>query len=474
MVLMLAVAHAALPTKGNCSLLTGIPNMPNGGRVGLSSASVGTLSYWIGGYLSSQTLTSLIEIFDASSLQWRVQPPPPSLSSPKAYTMTGVIGTKVYIAGGKTSAASSSSAIEILETATSPPSFLTAKTLSQARFGGAVVSFQNDLYIGGGATSDPYNPFSNTVDVIRGQSNTITSRLFTLGVKRMALAGAACGSKIVFAGGEQSHPTATLRYTDWVDIFDVSTGQFKNGSFLSMGRRFLSGVGYDNQCFFAGGQTWTSYSSNVDIYHAIHDSWRVLSLSLARTAMSTEVITNQIYFIGGNTGTSVSNQVDILDVETNVFSTQTIPFAQSDATSITGQYVSALKEWIVLAGGYSSSTTMSSTTQLYSCSLPLLYTWNATQLCSECSTGCGVGTKTCQVYCIDQFFRRADQDSFCNPATKPGITFACTSTRSCNIPPPPSSSPSSSPQINSSFSRFPPPSSFIFLSLFVFFIRNNF
>jgi hypothetical protein len=414
-------------SKGNCSNLANVPQMSLGGRYAMSSASVGSNSYWFGGYSDTNALTSKIEVFNVATLTW--SQPTPNLSAPKAYTMAGVLGTKIYIAGGRTSSLSQTAVVEVLDTTTYQ--FRTPQLyLSEARFSGAIVSLDGKLYIGGGASTDSYNPRSDNVDMINS-NGVITFNPFTLGVKRSSLAGAACGTKVVFAGGLRSSPIVQQRTSNFVDIYDTATNVYRNGSWLSQGRAFLAGIGYGNQCFFAGGDAYTGVSATVDVYHATLDTWRVMSLSVARHSLAVESITNQLYFMGGRIFNGASSQVDIFAIETEVWTTSTLSSARSEPISVMLQDSSNYKEYIMVAGGLTASLTSSSANQIFSCTLPLQFVWNATDICSDCSNGCGIGTKTCQVYCIDQFQRRAFSESSCDASTKPGLSYGCTSSRTC-------------------------------------------
>lgn len=152
----------------------------------------------------------------------------------------------------------------------------------------------------------------------------------TLSEPRAALAAAGIGDKILFAGGGNGSLDRSygwLRFdnvSSTVDIYTISTNSWTTAH-LSQARQALAGAAAGNKIVFAGGFSSTGYSDVVDIYDVTTGIWTASHLSKPRVALTATASGNKIYFAGGE-GNDLESQstIDIYDVESNKWSTATL------------------------------------------------------------------------------------------------------------------------------------------------------
>ena len=132
---------------------------------------------------------------------------------------------------------------------------------------------------------------------------------------------------------------------------------------------------------FGGGTGNMGDVTNVDIYNATTNSWSVVYMPIAKSAMRSVVIGNNAYFGGGLGGNA--NDIYVLNTLTNTWSTITMP------TNVTGFSLSVINGKLYAAGGSSvPAGTYTDLVQIYD---PTLNSWS-TQNLSIARTGVAATT----------------------------------------------------------------------------------
>ena len=197
-------------------------------------------------------------------------------------------------------------------------------TLSQSRFSFAIAGAGNKLvFAGGWINNGNSSPSSTRVDIYDIASGSWTIAQLSEG--RFGIGVAVLGNKIFFAGGgmQQDNGWGAWQYgslgSSVVDIFDVANNSWSTAQLSSP--RAPVGASAGNKIVFAGGDDGHP-SSQVDVYDGISNTWTSRSLSEAKHISQIAVSGNKIFLAGGSGGlfgsggNGISKQIDILDAST--------------------------------------------------------------------------------------------------------------------------------------------------------------
>ena len=153
----------------------------------------------------------------------------------------------------------------------------------------------------------------------------------TLSVFRAFMGVAAAENKIFFAGGSTGEQDPLILYSR-VDIYDISTQTWSSAE-LSEARTGIGAVVVGNKILFAGGAKnfdynsgWTNFSTRVDIYDVVTDTWTITELPEPQVFLwsyGTAVAAgNKAYFTCQYLG---SSSVHIYDPAANSWSITQLP-----------------------------------------------------------------------------------------------------------------------------------------------------
>jgi N-acetylneuraminic acid mutarotase len=138
---------------------------------------------------------------------------------------------------------------------------------------------------------------------------------------RVALNSGAAGGKILFAGGfvPFSH------YSSRVDIYNIITNTWSTAELTIPERQGMAVASVGSKVLFAGGGDNDNgiTTSRVDIYDAANNSWSISDLSKKREYMAATTLGNRVFFSGGGDwepNLIGSTRVDIYNNSTNTWS----------------------------------------------------------------------------------------------------------------------------------------------------------
>ena len=149
----------------------------------------------------------------------------------------------------------------------------------------------------------------------------------TLSQPRMDIAVIAAGNKILYAGGRTYNTVSSQ-----VDIYDTKNKTWSTGS-LSVGRFSIAAVANGGKVFFAGGITAINSpgeppkSNVVDIYDLSTNTWSTEHLSIAGSDIAAASVGGKVLFAGGigsDPGSNRENRIDIYDLSSKTWSTKAL------------------------------------------------------------------------------------------------------------------------------------------------------
>lgn len=267
-----------------------------------------------------------------------------TLSQTRTEIAVAAAGNKILFAGGMLSPENkspSTSRVDIYDISTN--TWSTAE-LSKGRFEIGVATLGNKIFFGGGGMQESngsgewlYNGAgSSVVDIYDASANTWSVTQLS---KARSPVGASAGNKVVFAGGDNSYPSAAI------DIYDAGNNSWSTSS-LSDSRHISQVATVSNKIFFAGGDagihagTQGHLSRQIDIYDAFYNKWAIDLLNIARGEMGAIIANDKIYWGGGVTWDPVLNDwgitssVEVRDLTTNITSFDCLSEAKDGITAI--------------------------------------------------------------------------------------------------------------------------------------------
>ena len=232
---------------------------------------------------------SRIDIYNVETEVWSTA----ELSVPRSFSVCGTIGHKLFIAGGISSSAASNR-VDIFDAETE---LWDTASLSVARGMMAVAQVGDDLIFAGGGVPDFV--YFDAIDIYHSNTGTWSSHQLSQQVFANTLRGAVSGNKALFTGGDL--PTN-------VDIYDAVTGLWD--TLYAPGSHQLNPVvANGNKVFFAGGLN--NFAGEVDIYDVSSGTWSSGGyLSVQRYYAAGASVGNKVLIAGG-TGSS-----DVVDIYT--------------------------------------------------------------------------------------------------------------------------------------------------------------
>ncbi len=203
---------------------------------------------------------------------------------------------------------------------------ITNETIAQTQ----VINLQQGVYQFELKVTDAGGMFSkDTVVVIVNGAVTSTScgdrptinanlvEIGTLSEARNQLVSATVNNKILFAGGQNYGG-----YSSRVDIYDILTNTWSTAELTANNRMGMAVATVGNKVLFAGGMENDNgiTTSRVDIYDGSTNSWSQAELSQPRGYLAASTVSNKVLFAGGGTwmpNLLGSDVVDIYDNATN-------------------------------------------------------------------------------------------------------------------------------------------------------------
>jgi hypothetical protein len=168
--------------------------------------------------------------------------------------------------------------------------------------------------------------------------------------------GASADNKVVFAGGDDGHPSSQ------VDIYDEITNTWTSRS-LSEAKHISQIAVSGNKIFLAGGSGGlfgvggNGISRQIDILDASTGGWSVDLLSLERGEMGAIGVNNKIYWGGGAIVSSQNSEYDITSsVEIRNLATNTTSFDCLSGPRLGYSAVRKDNKIIFFGGGLNSPT----------------------------------------------------------------------------------------------------------------------
>lgn len=267
---------------------------------GAGCGAVNGRLYLFGGSAPAGPANTVTQIYNPGTEAWSFGAPS---SIPRGVMASGVIGTKVYLAGGwvNSDANTSTNALEIYDAATNTWANGAAMPTVRGATGSGVIA--GKLYVAGGQTSfgsefsalEIYDPLTNTWAVGAPLPAPLSHP-----------ASAAIGGKLYLAGGFIYGSGGTYS-RNLLQIYDVATASWTTGAPMPTPRYATSAGVIDGKLVVVGGLNEGGHLSIVEIYDPALNSWTT-GASLPQTCYFPAVgaVGPHMFVAGGGSTTGAS------------------------------------------------------------------------------------------------------------------------------------------------------------------------
>ena len=220
--------------------------------------------------------------------------------------------------------------------------FIQSTPCNNYRYGSSAVSYENEIYLIGGAHESTYYTTIEKLDETNNQWIELNNQV----IGRRYLTTEVVDGVIYIIGGEASDGS----YVDTVQSYNISNNTLTTVSSLPTKRKQLNSVVYDNKIYVIGGELESSGARTnvVEVYNVSSDSWSSLALMPTARECDVALINDKIYAFGGYDGSNALTNVEIYNIENNSWSAaNNMPYALS------AYHLASFENFVFLFGDYS-------------------------------------------------------------------------------------------------------------------------
>lgn len=278
------------------------------------------------GYFADPQYTKTVNVYNATTNTWTTW----NMGTAREVGGAAAIGGKAVFAGGTGRSDIAGpvymyNKVDIFDVATGTR---TSGKLSKGRSNIAAGAAGNKIVFAGGWYWDMmYSVLpANTVDIYDVTTGIWTKT--TLSKKRENIAVAVIGDKILFAGGTGSMGAVTN-----VDIYNTTTNTW-TVSYMPSANDGMKSVVIGTDAFFAGGITGAA--NQIFKYNSVTGAWSTFTMPTTLTGFSMSAINGRLVFAGGTVpGTNTySTAVQIYDPVTNTWTAEALSIARTSVSAL--------------------------------------------------------------------------------------------------------------------------------------------
>ena len=214
-------------------------------------------------------------------------------------------------------------------------------TPCNSRFGASAVSYENEIYLIGGAGFTSLFATIEKLDETNNQWTELNEQV----IGRRYLTAEVVNGVIYIIGGQTSDGS----YVETVQSYNISSNTLTTVSALPTKRKQLNSVVYDNKIYVIGGQLENdgAMTSVVEVYNPSVDLWTTLSPMLTARECDIALIDDKIYAFGGYDGSSGLTTIEIYDIGNDSWST-----ANDMPYDLSAYHLASFENFVFLFGDY--------------------------------------------------------------------------------------------------------------------------
>ena len=208
-------------------------------------------------------------------------------------------------------------------------------------YGSSAVSYENEIYLIGGAHESTYYTTIERLDETNNQWIELNNQV----IGRRYLTTEVVDGVIYIIGGS----TQDYSFVDTVQAYNISNSTITTVASLPTKRVQLNSVVYDNKIYVIGGQleNTSARTGVVEVYDPSSNSWTTLSSMPTARECDIALIDDKIYAFGGYDGSSGLTKVEIYDIENDSWlNANDMPY------DLSAYHLAAFDHFVFLFGDY--------------------------------------------------------------------------------------------------------------------------
>lgn len=221
--------------------------------------------------------------------------------------------------------------------------FIQSTPCNNYRYGSSSVSYENEIYLIGGAHNSTYY---NTIEKL-DETNNQWIELNNQVIGRRYLTAEVVDGVIYIIGGQASDGS----FVETVQAYNILDNTLTTVSPLPTKRIQLNSIVYDKKIYVIGGalEDGVSRSNIVELYDATSDSWSSLSSMLKERECDVALYEDKIYAFGGYDGFNALNIIEVYDITNDswtIFDEMPYP--------LSAYHLASFENFVFLFGDYSA------------------------------------------------------------------------------------------------------------------------
>lgn len=233
----------------------------------MAVAQLGEQIYVIGGYPSSRTSVSTVQVYEAATDSWSLAAP---LPGPVNHAMAAAVQGKVYVIGGQSGASGGGPFLDaVFEYDPDSDAWTTKSLMPTARSGGTAVVIDDKIYVAGGRP--PHGHDFAVYDPATDTWQTLPDML----TARNHLAGAAIEGKMYVVGGRFGAGFQS-DMTDALELFDPAKNSWTSQAPMPTVRGGLNAAVANGCLHVFGGEGSQGVFPQHEVYDPTTDTWHSL------------------------------------------------------------------------------------------------------------------------------------------------------------------------------------------------------
>ena len=220
--------------------------------------------------------------------------------------------------------------------------FIQSTPCNNYRYGSSAVSYENEIYLIGGAHGSTYYTTIERLDETNNQWIELNNQVIG---RRYLTTEVVDGVIYIIGGSAQDY-----RFVDTVQAYNISNSTITTVASLPTKRVQLNSVVYDNKIYVIGGQleNTSARTGAVEVYDPSSNSWTTLSSMPTARECDLALIDDKIYAFGGYDGLNALTSVEIYNIENDSWSAASnMPYALS------AYHLASFENFVFLFGDYS-------------------------------------------------------------------------------------------------------------------------
>lgn len=237
------------------------------------------------------TASVIMYEFEPSAEGWAYKTP---ITTPRAYSASGVVDGKIYVIGGAYSVTEISNVVERYDPETD--AWQNRQSLPEPIHGAAAGVIGGKIYVAGGQTQFTDLGMSKKTLFVYDPAMDSWEQKAPMPTARGYLSAAVVGGKLYVIGGTTAWPNRTNK----VEMYDPVTDTWQTKAPMPTARSGFCAEALNGKIYAMGGVNASGYKDVLEVYDPATDTWmEKMEMPQTRSIFGSAVVNDLLYAYGG-------------------------------------------------------------------------------------------------------------------------------------------------------------------------------